>query len=288
MKKLITSITLSASLIGLSACSIGDDVVVKTNAGNITQDDLYKELLEVNGAAVLEKMIQEKLLKDNYSVSEKEIDSELKTVKEQFSSDEEFEAALASSGLDEDTFKEQIEMNLLQEKAITDGVKVTDEELKTYFEENKDEFTLATASHILVEDENTAKEIKKQLEDGEDFAKIAQEKSTDPGSAQNGGSLGEFKKGDMVPEFSEVAFSIELNKISEPVKSQFGYHIIKVTERTEKTFDENKDEIKDQYLVANAKPISEVMDKLKKDAELKVEDKELQKEIDKLLSSTQG
>lgn len=102
------------------------------------------------------------------------------------------------------------------------------------------------ARHILVETEDQAKAVVKRLKGGEDFAKVATEVSKDPGSGQQGGDLGFFTKERMVPEFSTAAFALDIGKVSEPVKSQFGFHIIKVEEKREKpipTFDEVKDQI---------------------------------------------
>ena len=87
------------------------------------------------------------------------------------------------------------------------------------------------ARHILVESEDEAKAIEAELKKGADFATLAKEKSKDPGGAADGGDLGFFTKDQMVPEFSAVAFSLEPGKISDPVKSQFGWHIIKVEEK---------------------------------------------------------
>ena len=87
------------------------------------------------------------------------------------------------------------------------------------------------ARHILVESEDEAKAIAAELKKGADFATLAKEKSKDPGGAADGGDLGFFTKDQMVPEFSAVAFSLEPGKISDPVKSQFGWHIIKVEEK---------------------------------------------------------
>ncbi len=89
------------------------------------------------------------------------------------------------------------------------------------------------ARHILVETEEEAQEVRQRLLDGEDFAAVAEETSTDTASAAEGGDLGWFGKGDMVPEFEEVAFSLPPGEISQPVKSQFGFHIIEVVERDE-------------------------------------------------------
>ncbi|MBJ3775719.1 peptidylprolyl isomerase [Acuticoccus mangrovi] len=89
-----------------------------------------------------------------------------------------------------------------------------------------------SASHILVSDEDKAKELIKEIEGGADFAKLAQENSQDPGSAQRGGSLGFFGKGQMVPEFEAAAFALEPGEVTtEPVKSQFGWHIIKLDDK---------------------------------------------------------
>ena len=107
------------------------------------------------------------------------------------------------------------------------------------------------ARHILVETEDQAKTALKRLKAGEDFAKLAAELSKDPGSGQQGGDLGFFTKDRMVPEFANAAFALEIGKISDPVKSQFGYHVIKVEEKREKpipTFDEVKDQISEFML----------------------------------------
>ncbi len=102
------------------------------------------------------------------------------------------------------------------------------------------------ARHILVETEDQAKDIVKRLKAGEDFAKLAGELSKDPGSGKEGGDLGYFTKERMVPEFSAAAFAMEPGQVSEPVKSQFGFHIIKVEDKRDKQvpkFEEVKDQI---------------------------------------------
>ncbi len=86
------------------------------------------------------------------------------------------------------------------------------------------------ASHILVSSEQEAKDAKTRIDGGEDFAQVAKECSQCP-SGQSGGDLGFFGKGMMVPEFEKAAFGSSVNQVSEPVKTQFGYHLIKVTEQ---------------------------------------------------------
>ena len=106
------------------------------------------------------------------------------------------------------------------------------------------------ASHILVKTEDEAKDIIKQLEGGADFAKLAKEKSTDTGSGANGGDLGYFGDGDMVPEFYAAANKLKKGEFTkDPVKSQYGWHVILLTDRRTKVapkFEEVKDQIKDE------------------------------------------
>jgi len=90
----------------------------------------------------------------------------------------------------------------------------------------------ARARHILVASEEECKELKSQIEAGADFGKIAEENSLCP-SRQQGGDLGEFFQGQMVPEFDKVVFSAEVGKVHGPVKTDFGYHLIEITSRTE-------------------------------------------------------
>lgn len=89
----------------------------------------------------------------------------------------------------------------------------------------------ARARHILVDDEATCADLKKQIEEGGDFAAVARQHSTCP-SGRSGGDLGTFRPGEMVPEFDRVVFGAELDKVQGPVRTQFGYHLIEVTHRT--------------------------------------------------------
>lgn len=128
---------------------------------------------------------------------------------------------------------------------------VKDEDIKKFYEENKDAFKQAEsadASHILVEEEDKAREIYEKIKNGGDFEELAKEYSTCP-SKENGGNLGTFTKGQMVKEFEDAVFENEVGTITEPVKTQFGYHIIKINQKNdarELSFDEVKDRIVEQ------------------------------------------
>ncbi len=91
---------------------------------------------------------------------------------------------------------------------------------------------VATARHILVDTEEVCNNLKGQIEGGSDFGEVAKEHSKCP-SGQSGGNLGEFSPGQMVPEFDTVVFTEEVNKVHGPVRTQFGFHLIEITSRTE-------------------------------------------------------
>src|SRR5699024_8748852 len=181
--------------------------------------------------------------------------------------------------LNEDDLKEDIRKSLLQQAAITEGIEVTDEEVKEYYNNMKTEIE---ARHILVEDEEAAKEVKKKLKDGGDFAKLAKEYSTDS-SAEDGGDIGFFTVGQMVPEFEEAAYALDKNEISEPVQSQFGYHIIEVLDKKEVeeeigSLEEEEEGIRDTLIERKVDP-EEAQTKIKKlidEADIKIKDKDLE------------
>jgi parvulin-like peptidyl-prolyl isomerase len=126
--------------------------------------------------------------------------------------------------------KERILLNLLYQKEVVDKSQPTESEIKKEYEMMQHE---VHAWHILVETEEQANEIYQMLKDGADFAELARERSIDPTAKDNGGDLGFFGWGKMVPEFQEVAFKMKEGEISRPVKTTYGYHIIKFIERRE-------------------------------------------------------
>lgn len=272
MKKTLLALTFTASL-GLAACSNpGDEVVVSTNVGDITQEEFYSSIKEIAGDQLLQQVVIEKILNDKYKVTEEEVDEELKAVKEQYG--ENFDAVLAQSNLTEDMLKTNIHFSLLQEQAVKD-VEVTDEEIQKHYDQASQELN---ARHILVEDEALAKELVEKLKAGEDFAKLAKENSVDTGTAEKGGELGWFTVGTMVAEFNDAAYALEIDKISEPVKSDFGYHIIQVSEKRDVkdygTLEDKKEEIRDT-IAATKGDWNTKMVELIEEAKVDVKDKDL-------------
>jgi peptidyl-prolyl cis-trans isomerase C len=187
---------------------------------------------------------------NNMTVSDKEVDQEISKIKEQvgeqarssgqnLSDQKAYEQALEQNNITEEELREDIRENLpvqkVQEK-VTGNAEPSDEEIQKFYEKNKEaQFTTPEqrcARHILFnkDQKQKAEDVEKQLEDGADFAKLAKENSQDPGSAEKGGDLGCLGKGETVPEFEEATFGAEQGEIVGPVKTEFGYHIIEVTD----------------------------------------------------------
>jgi len=282
MRKTVLALTISASILALSACSdknAGDEVLVTSKAGDITKSELYEDMKNEIGEQKLQLLVIEKVLSDKYKVTDKEIDSEYKKTEEQLG--ESFEQSLAQEGLTPESYKDVLRLNALQEKALIDGVELTDEEIA---ERVKLMNTEVSAQHVLVADEETALEVKKKIDGGADFAEIAKEYSTEPKAQESGGDLGWFGYGTMLPEFQDAAFSLELNKTSEPVQTQEGFHIIKVTDKREikedKVAKDDKD-VQKALLIEKADPntIVEKIAKLMKEADVSVKDADLKESL---------
>lgn len=229
--------------------------VATVNGADITRAQLYDKLVEAGGETTLQNLITTTLVsqeakKANITVTDEDINAEIEDLKTQFGGEDALNAALAQSSMTLDDLKAQMPLQVEIRKLLEPQITVTDEDISAYFDENKATFNQeeqVQASHILVETKEEADAIVKQLNEGADFAALAKEKSADTGSKENGGDLGFFKKGDMVPEFSDAAFALKVGETSGAVKSDYGYHIIKVTDRKEAkeyTLDEKKEEIR--------------------------------------------
>lgn len=220
----------------------------------------------------LDNMIDRELLaaeaaKQGIKVSQADVDKQFAELKAKFPNPEEFNKVLQKMGVTEAEGKAQLMRDMgiqLYLKGIIDKMPApTDAEMKAFFEQNKDRFgepEQVRASHILVKVDGNADQATKdaakkkitellgKLKKGADFAKLASENSDCPSKAQ-GGDLGFFGHGQMVKEFEDVAFKLDKGKLSDVVQTQFGFHIIKVTDKKAgkpATFDTAKSKIADE------------------------------------------
>lgn len=277
---MVLALTISAGVLALTACNNAEGadqeevIVVESDAGNITKDELYEAMKERYGEQVLRELVYGKVLSEKYEVTDEEVQKEIDKLKEQYGA--QFDMVLQQSGFKtEEQLKKTMTVGLLQEKVAMKDIEVTDEEIQEHYDNLKPEIK---ASHILVEDEETAKEVKNKLNEGASFEELAQEYSTD-GSAANGGDLGYFGPGQMVPEFEEAAYALEVGEISEPVQSQFGFHIIKLTDKKEVApFEEMKEEIREELARAKVDftQVEALVNEELEAANVEVKDKDLE------------
>lgn len=229
MKKITIAALIAFTLVFLAACSSDDsETVVESTAGDITKEEFYEELKDRYGESVLRELVTIKVLEDKYEVTDEMVEAEVEKSKEQFG--ENFEMVLSQNQIgSEEEYAEIIYASLLQEQALAEDIEISDADIEKRYERMKTEID---AQHILVEDEETANEVKAKLDDGEDFGELAAEYSID-NSAQSEGAVGYFTAGRMVPEFEDAAYNMEVDEISDPVQSEFGFHIIKVNDKRE-------------------------------------------------------
>lgn len=320
MKKRILLIGLIGVLLcgcgKVSKLSDGKDAVVSFEKNeNISVDKLYDEMKDRYAISILIDMIDKEILFKEYKDKEKEANDyandSVKSLQENYESEEELLNAIQSyygySNLKE--FKEYITLNYFRDLATEDYAKnqITEKQIKKHYEE----VTVGDieASHILItvdvkddatdeekeKAENNAKkkaeEVIEKLNKGEDFTKLAASYSKDDSNKDNGGALGKFNKGDMVSEFETAAFALKVDEYTKtPVKTTYGYHIIKKTKEHEKEKLENvKDEIKETLaneLMENDKTISiTALKELRNNKGMKIEDSELKSSYNKYMNS---
>jgi peptidyl-prolyl cis-trans isomerase C len=204
---------------------------------------------------VLDDMIAYRLLVQEVKarkivVPEAEIDAQMAQIRGQFQTDAQFQQALAMQKMTLEIVRDDARSEIGVEKLVTseiaDKIAVKPEAIADFYQQNQDKFQQGArvkASHILIsipqggdaaaklQAKTKAEAVLKELKAGKDFAAAAKENSQDPGSAVNGGDLGFFEQGQMVPPFEQAAFALKPGEMSELVESQFGYHIIKVADK---------------------------------------------------------
>jgi peptidyl-prolyl cis-trans isomerase C len=243
----------------------------QSGAGELSpQSPQYQALV----AQLMPQLVQIEIAKayaeeHGITVSEAEVNKQMETIKDQVaqqaqaqgqnvSREEAFNQALQQANLTEGQLRQQLREQLpiqkVQEK-VAGGAAPSQEEIQKYYEQNKaSQFTTPETRctrHILFnkDQKEKAEEVKKQLENGADFAELAKKYSQDPGSAEKGGTLGCIGKGQTVPDFEKAVFNAKQGEIVGPVETQFGYHLIEVTdikEQSTKPLSEVEGQIREQ------------------------------------------
>jgi peptidyl-prolyl cis-trans isomerase C len=252
------------------AVSNEEKIAASVNGKEITQTELEREILNLSHrysiqtkdstipedieSKALDNLITRELLyeasqKAQIKVEDSEVDENLQQAISRFPNKEAFESVLKRENVTEDDLKSEIRYGLAIQNYVEDTylskTTVSDQEIQTYYESNPAMFKhpeMVKASHILIrvdsqEDDAQKAEARKKIEEvakklaaGENFAELAKTYSDCP-SSSNGGDLGSFSRGQMVPEFEKVAFSLKPGEISPVVETNFGFHIIKVSEK---------------------------------------------------------
>ncbi|MEA1986388.1 MAG: peptidylprolyl isomerase [Candidatus Marinimicrobia bacterium] len=220
--------------------------------------------------------------KHNVKVSKEEVEEELEKIFTRYGGEEKFTEMVELQDMTIENVKEDLEDNLLVNKYFKDEIfskiKVDEAKVKERYELGKNNYDneVATVRHILfltnnksdeekVEVKALAEEVLAKAKDGEDFEKLVEKYTEDPGSKENGGLYEDFSKGRMVKPFEDVAFNAEIGSISDLVVTQYGYHIIKVIDRKDSlTFEDVKEEIKEQLKKVQERSVAPVaIDSLK-------------------------
>jgi foldase protein PrsA len=243
-----------AAYLGLTRSN--EEVVARVGGEVITKDELYDFMVQQTGQEALDNLVVKKIIEleaedQNIEVTAEEIDKEVEELAEYYGGKDAMTQTLAMYNINLDQVREDVTVNIKLEKLLSQRIEITDQEVQEHFQVNQEAYAVEEqikVSHILVDSEETAQEITTLLAEGRNFADLAEEYSTDTGSKNQGGNLGMVTRGEMVEEFEQAAFAMQPGQISDPVKSEYGYHIIKVEEKTEAhpaTLEENYDKIKD-------------------------------------------
>jgi peptidyl-prolyl cis-trans isomerase C len=246
------------------------DVIARVNGEAIGKGDFEKAIKSIEGRAgqpvpadqrdrvyrgVLEQMIAYRLLTQetktrNIEIPEADVEARLNQIKQQFPNEEVFKQTLAQQNLTVEQFREDARSDMrvakMLETEVNKTVAVQPQDVTKFYEANPDKFKQGErvrASHILIrtpengdakakqDAQAKANDVLKQVQGGKDFAELAKNYSQDPGSAAQGGDLGYFAQGQMVPPFEQAAFSLKPGDVSGVVETQFGFHIIKVADK---------------------------------------------------------
>lgn len=281
IKYTVLPFTALSLLLGGCGQQSKDDTLIESEAGNVKTADVMKQIGNEQISKSAFQIILNKTLEKEYGnkVNDKDIEKQIDKQKQQLGGDDKFKQALKQQNLTEKDVKDQLKIQEYQKLLLSDSVKISDKQLKD---------NTMKASHILIESEENsnkkkkeAEDIKKQLEDGANFASLATKYSDDTESKDSGGSLGYIVKGQMNKDFNKAAFKLKPNEISDVIKTDYGYHIIKANKESD--FNKHKDELRQtmiqQKIQKDPSILTDAYEKLLKKYKVKYDDKDIKKYI---------
>lgn len=242
---------------------VPEGVVAVLDGKNITSKELYDEMVYLYGSNALESLVSDRLTgveakAQKVEVAEADIEKEIKAIKDQYPTEEDYAAVLKESGQTEEDLRKDVISYLQLVALLTGKIDTSEEKLKAEFETNKDTYSQqeeVDADHILVKEEAQANEIYEKLNNGGDFKELAKEFSLDYNQdAENGANLGYFGRDVMVEEFEDKVFGMKVGEVSAPFKTKHGWHIAKVNDKVapkEASFDEVKEQVKKKVVNDN-------------------------------------
>ena len=256
-----------------AAASVGDRTIsfarVEKGLEEFRSTDRYKELAQQGDVEALERdfeqgylaqlvrrlVLQPRAEELGIEITDQDVSQQIDVIKQDFPSEQAFQETLKEQALDEDALRLLVRDRLVEDalrQEVTAEVTPSEEELRFFYDENLDQFRQVEVSHILVADEQLARDIARRLqaatakEIDDLFARLARRHSQDQASAPQGGDLGFVSAAQFVPEFAEAVKALQINRISDPVQTEFGFHVIRVTARRTLTFDEVRTQISAQ------------------------------------------
>ncbi len=291
IKKLATVAAVAGIALSTTACSNGGKTVASYKGGKITQNDYYDEMKKSQaGQTTLANMIINHVLEQQYGskVSKKQVDKQFNSYKKQYGS--QFSAVLQQNGMTVSSFKQNLKTNLLSEAALKDVKKISKSQEDKAWKEYQPKVTV---QHILVSKKSQADTIIKELKNGKSFKSLVKKYSLDPGTKADEGKLPAFDSTDATldPAFKKAAFKLKTGETtSSPVKSQSGYHVIRMIKHPDKgTFASHKKEIDDEIyrsMSQDQETMRSVISTVLKKADVSIKDNDLKNVLSSYVSTS--
>ncbi|XJS09974.1 peptidylprolyl isomerase [Aerococcaceae bacterium WGS1372] len=283
------ALSVATSTVTVLAQESDDEVIATVGDTQITKEELYQAMKSAAGNTTLRTIILETVLEQNVADPEAlrtAAEEEVQTQIEESGGEEVFQQLLAYQGLNDiETYTYQIFVSKMFQEVVEAHMDMSDEAITEYYE---NEYTpKMEAQHILVETEEEALDVIERINNGEEFDAVAQEVSLDS-TAQNGGLLEPFTSGQMVPEFEEAVKSLANGEMStEPIESQYGFHVIKTINNGEKKpLEEIREEVEEQYVTTqfnDSQFAYGIIGKLIQDTGYEINDEELKDAVADLI-----